>query len=62
MSVYGIETWTHRADAFGVYFDLFAQLAPLHWRDRDAASRRLRSPARRTLDVDARHGRAAVRR
>ena len=34
MSVYGIETWSHRADAFGVYFNLFSMLAPLHWRDR----------------------------
>jgi hypothetical protein len=34
MSVYGIATWTHRADAFAVYFNLFSKLAPLHWRDR----------------------------
>jgi len=34
MSVYGIDTWTRRADAFAVYFGLFARLAPLHWRDR----------------------------
>jgi hypothetical protein len=34
MSLYGIETWTRRADAFAVYFGLFAMLAPLHWRDR----------------------------
>ena len=60
MSVYGIETWTRRADAFGVYFNLFSKLAPLHWRDRDAVPCARRSPARRTLDADARHGRAAV--
>jgi hypothetical protein len=34
MSVYGVQTWTHRADAFAVYFNLFSKLAPLHWRDR----------------------------
>jgi hypothetical protein len=34
MSVFGIETWTRRADAFAVYFNLFSKLAPLHWRDR----------------------------
>ena len=34
MSVYGIDTWTRRADAFAVYFNLFSKLAPLHWRDR----------------------------
>jgi hypothetical protein len=34
MSVYGIDAWSRRADAFGVYFNLFSKLAPLHWRDR----------------------------
>jgi hypothetical protein len=34
MSLWGIETWSRRADAFGVYFNLFSMLAPLHWRDR----------------------------
>jgi hypothetical protein len=34
MSLYGIETWTRRADAFAVYFELFSKLAPLHWHDR----------------------------
>ena len=34
MSVFGIETWTRRADAFAVYFNLFSRLAPLHWRNR----------------------------
>jgi len=32
MSLYGIDTWTDRGDAFGVYFNLFARLSPLHWR------------------------------
>jgi hypothetical protein len=31
MSLYGIETWTSRADAFSVEFNLFSRLAPLHW-------------------------------
>jgi len=29
MSVYGIETWSTRADGFSVYFGLFARLSPL---------------------------------
>jgi hypothetical protein len=33
MSVYGIETWTQRADGFSVVFGLFACLSPLHWKD-----------------------------
>jgi hypothetical protein len=33
MSVYGIEAWTDRGDAFSVYFGLFARLAPLRWAD-----------------------------
>jgi len=39
MSLYGIDTWTKRADAFAVYFNLFSKLAPLHWRDRAAYRR-----------------------
>ncbi|MDQ3850113.1 MAG: fenitrothion hydrolase [Actinomycetota bacterium] len=31
MSLYGVEPWTRRGDAFGVYFGLFARLAPLRW-------------------------------
>ncbi len=35
MSLYGIEPWTTRADAFSVEFNLFARMAPLRWeRDR----------------------------
>ena len=41
MSLYGIEAWTHHADAFGVYFGLFSMLSPLHWRARHA----VRAPA-----------------
>jgi len=33
MSLYGIEKWTERGDAFGVYFGLFGLMAPLHWKD-----------------------------
>ncbi len=32
MSLYGIDTWTDRGDAFGVYFGLCARLSPWHWR------------------------------
>jgi hypothetical protein len=31
MSLYGIETWTQRGDAFAVYFSLFGLMAPLRW-------------------------------
>ncbi|MBJ7519941.1 MAG: fenitrothion hydrolase [Solirubrobacteraceae bacterium] len=31
MSLYGVEAWTRNADAFGVYFALFAKIAPLRW-------------------------------
>ena len=33
MSVYGIETWTRRADGFSAAFGFFATLSPLHWKD-----------------------------
>jgi hypothetical protein len=33
MSLYGVEPWTRNADPFGVYFGLFAALAPLTRRD-----------------------------
>ncbi|MBI5104351.1 MAG: fenitrothion hydrolase [Solirubrobacterales bacterium] len=33
MSLYGVERWCDRGDAFSVYFGLFARLSPLHWRD-----------------------------
>lgn len=31
MALYGIEAWSTRGDAFGVYFGLFARISPLHW-------------------------------
>jgi hypothetical protein len=33
MSLYGIEAWCNRGDAFSVYYGLFARLSPLHWKD-----------------------------
>jgi hypothetical protein len=33
MAVYGIEPWSRRGDAFGVYFNLFARLSPWDRRD-----------------------------
>jgi hypothetical protein len=32
MSLYGIDTWSDRGDAFGVYFGLFGRIAPLERR------------------------------
>jgi hypothetical protein len=32
MSLYGIDAWSDRGDAFGVCFGLFSRLSPLHWR------------------------------
>jgi hypothetical protein len=32
MGVYGVETWSSRADGFSVYFNLFSRLSPLRWR------------------------------
>jgi hypothetical protein len=40
MSLYGIETWSRRADAFGVYFWLFSLISPLDWRGRTLRLRR----------------------
>jgi hypothetical protein len=33
MGIYGVEAWTRRGDAFGVWFGLFAMLAPLGRRE-----------------------------
>jgi hypothetical protein len=32
-AVFGLETWTRRGEAFAVYFDLFARIAPFERRD-----------------------------
>jgi hypothetical protein len=31
MSLYGIEAWSTRADGFGVAFELYSRLSPVHW-------------------------------
>lgn len=43
MAFYGVERWTDRADAFGVYFGLFARLSPLELRGREIWRRRFLS-------------------
>jgi hypothetical protein len=40
MSIYGVDAWSRRADAFGVYFGLFARLSPLRWTRRALHGRR----------------------
>ena len=40
MGVYGVEAWSRNGDAFGVYFGLFARLAPLARRDGRLVRRR----------------------
>jgi len=40
MSIYGVEAWSRRADAFGVYFGLYARLSPLRWTRRALLGRR----------------------
>jgi hypothetical protein len=39
MSLYGAEIWSRRGDAFGVYFEMFARISPLHWRERGLFTR-----------------------
>ena len=66
MSLYGVEPWTRNADPFGVYFGLFASLAPLNRRDgravrAAAGDRRGRArpgagPRRAAGDGDRDHG------
>jgi hypothetical protein len=41
MSLYGVQQWSTRGDAFGVYFGMFARIAPWHWRDRALYTRPL---------------------
>ena len=40
MALYGVDAWTRRGDAFGVYFGVFASLAPLAVRHGSLALRR----------------------
>jgi hypothetical protein len=51
MSLYGIETWTRRADAFAVYFSLFGRLAVFERRDDDSLWLRAPLSALFTLDM-----------
>jgi hypothetical protein len=39
MSLYGIETWSERGDAFAVFFDFLGRMAPLHWKRERAPGR-----------------------
>jgi hypothetical protein len=57
MSVYGVESWSRRADAFGVYFGLLARLAPLRWTRR---SLYLRRPISGAAELDALPGTVAL--
>jgi hypothetical protein len=57
MSVYGVEAWTRNADPLGVYFGLFAALAPL---TRRAGALCLRPPVVGAGRIDGRPGTAAV--
>ena len=40
MSVFGIERWSRRADAFGVYYGLYARMSPLTRQGRTLMARR----------------------
>ncbi len=50
MSLFGVRAWSDRADGLGVYFGLFATLAPLRW-SRDAL--RVRAPLSGTAAMGA---------
>ena len=45
MGLYGVEAWSRNGDAFGVYFGLFASLAPFARRATARWSRGRRWPA-----------------
>ncbi len=57
MSLYGIDPWLRNADPFGVYFGMFAKLAPLHWRDGRLATRK---PLAGVVQLDPRPGTVAL--
>ena len=57
MSLYGVEAWTRNADPFGVYFGLFASLAPVA---RRAGALVLRPPVVGAGRIDGRPGTAAL--
>lgn len=48
MASFGVQAWTDRADAFAVYFRLFATLSPLQW---TAGKLRLRPPLTGTASL-----------
>jgi hypothetical protein len=58
MSLYGVEPWTRRADAFGVWFSLVARLAPFGRRDDGRLT--LRPPVAGAASLVAVTGTAAV--
>jgi hypothetical protein len=51
MSLYGVDVWSRRADAFGVYFEMFSRISPLHWHDRALSTRPLLGGAPRLTPV-----------
>jgi hypothetical protein len=57
MSAFGVESWSERADGFGVYFGLIARLSPLAWHDREL---RLRTPLSGLGDLELWPGTAAA--
>jgi hypothetical protein len=57
MSLYGVEAWTRNADPLGVYFGLFAALAPLERRERVLYAR---PPVVGAGRIDGRGGMVAV--
>ncbi|MEZ0293444.1 MAG: fenitrothion hydrolase, partial [Solirubrobacteraceae bacterium] len=57
MSLYGVEAWTRNADPLGVYFSLFASLAPV---TRHGGALYARPPVVGAGRIDGSHGTAAV--
>jgi hypothetical protein len=57
MALYGSEAWLRNADAFGVYFGLFARLAPLHWTNNEL---RVRRPLEGVVSLDTPPGTVAL--
>ena len=57
MSLYGVEAWTRNADPLGVYFSLFASLAPV---TRHGGALYGRPPVVGAGRIDGSHGTAAV--
>ena len=40
MALYGVETWTGRGEAFGVYYNLFSRISPFETRDAEVGLRK----------------------